>query len=147
MRKDRIAAAVMLLGAWTALSSVRADDKTDVVPRREKEAPAAPAAPSGDWKLTASLVDADAKAAARSAVVQVSVDGIEIVDPASVNEQAKEGQGHLHYQLDQGPVIATTNTKMSFHELSSGMHQITVTLAGNDHKPLGPQQTLTVNVP
>jgi hypothetical protein len=38
-------------------------------------------------------------------------------------------------------------TKLSFHELSSGEHKIVVMLAGNDHKPLGPQETLTVTVP
>jgi hypothetical protein len=97
--------------------------------------------------LTAKLVDAEKKAKGKAATVEVTVKGIALIDPAKVNELPRRGQGHLHYQVDNGPVIATTTTKLSFHELSSGEHQIVVMLAGNDHKPLGPQETLTVTVP
>jgi hypothetical protein len=37
--------------------------------------------------------------------------------------------------------------KLSFHGLTPGAHKIVVTLAGNDHNPLGPQQTLNVTIP
>jgi hypothetical protein len=97
--------------------------------------------------LTAKLVDAEKKAKGKAATVEVTVKGIALIDPAKVNELPRRGQGHLHYQVDNGPVIATTTTKLSFHELSSGEHKIVVMLAGNDHKPLGPQETLTVTVP
>jgi hypothetical protein len=97
--------------------------------------------------LTAKLVDADKKAAERAATVEVTVSGVELVDPAISKEKAVPGQGHLHYQLDKGPVIATPSAKLSFHELTPGMHTIVVMLAANDHKPLGPQQQLTVTVP
>jgi hypothetical protein len=79
--------------------------------------------------------------------VEVTVSGVELVDPAIANEKAVSGQGHLHYQLDKGPVVATPTAKLSFHELTPGSHTIVVMLAGNDHKPLGPQQQLTVMVP
>jgi hypothetical protein len=75
------------------------------------------------------------------------VAGIQLIDPAAVNEQPQQGQGHLHCQVDNGPVIATTTTKLRFHELSLGSHEITVMLVGNDHQPLGPRETLTVNIP
>lgn len=97
--------------------------------------------------LTATLVDAAKKAQQKAATVSVETTGIKLVDPASVNEQAKPGQGHLHYQVDDGPIIATTATKLSFHGLTAGAHKIVVMLAGNDHNPLGPQQTLDVTVP
>jgi hypothetical protein len=97
--------------------------------------------------LMAKLVDAEKKAKEKAATVQVMVKGIALIDPAKVNERPRRGQGHLHYQVDNGPVIATTTTKLSFHELSLGEHRIVVMLAGNDHKPLGPQETLTVTVP
>lgn len=58
-----------------------------------------------------------------------------------------KGQGHLHYRVDDGPVIATTSAKLSFHGLASGKHKIVVMLANNDHSPAGPQQTLEVTVP
>lgn len=97
--------------------------------------------------MTAKLIDADKKASQRSATVEVTTSGIELTDLAVSNEKPVPGQGHLHYQLDKGPIIATHTAKLSFHELASGDHTIVVMLAGNDHKPLGPQQQLTVTVP
>jgi len=97
--------------------------------------------------LAAQLVDANAKAQKKAATVEVKVTGIKLVDPAAAKEKPKAGQGHLHYQLDSDPIIATTATKLSFHELPPGQHQVKVMLAANDHSPLGPEQTLTVVVP
>jgi hypothetical protein len=79
--------------------------------------------------------------------VEVKVTGIQLVDSAAVHEQPQQGQGHLHYQVDSGPLIAMTTTKLSFHELSSGSHKITVMLVANDHQALGPRETLTVSIP
>jgi hypothetical protein len=97
--------------------------------------------------LTAKLVDAEKKAQQKAATVDVKVTGIKLIDPATVNEKPATGQGHLHYQVDDGPVIATTTTKLSFHGLASGPHKIVVMLAGNDHNPLGPHETLNVTIP
>ena len=97
--------------------------------------------------MTAKLVDADKKAAEKAATVEVTTSGIELVDPAISHEKAVAGQGHLHYQLDKGPVVATPSAKLSYHELTPGMHTILVVLASNDHKPLGPREQLTVTVP
>lgn len=98
-------------------------------------------------ELSAKLSDPEKKASEHTATVEVKVVGIQLIDPAAVNEQPQQGQGHLHYQVDTGPVIATTTTKLSFHELSSGSHEITVMLVSSDHQPLGPRETLTVNIP
>jgi hypothetical protein len=97
--------------------------------------------------MTAKLIDPDKKAADRAATVEVTVSGVELTDPAMANEKPVAGQAHLHYQVDKGLVVATTAAKLSFHELTPGSHTILVVLAGNDHKPLGPQQQLSVNVP
>jgi cytoskeletal protein RodZ len=112
---------------------------------QKPETPAA--AVKGEPTLTATLVDPEKKAAQKAATVEVKTTGIDLIDPAKANEMAKAGQGHLHYQVDGGPVIATTTTKLSFHGLTSGPHKIVVMLAGNDHNPLGPQQTLEVTIP
>jgi len=98
-------------------------------------------------ELSATLSDPEKKSQERTATVEVKVMGIQLIDPAAVHEQPQQGQGHLHYQVDNGPLIATTTTKLSFHELSLGSHKITVMLVGNDHQPLGPRETLTVNIP
>jgi hypothetical protein len=97
--------------------------------------------------LTAKLVNPMEKAKKQAATVEVAVKGIRIVDPAASGEKPIKGQGHLHYQVDGGPVIATTAPKLSFHGLKSGSHTITVVLAANDHSPLGPQEKLTVSIP
>jgi len=75
------------------------------------------------------------------------VKGLTLVDPAKVNEKPMKNQGHLHYQVDDGPIIATTATKLSFHGLKTGTHNVVVSLAANDHTPLGPQEKLTVTIP
>jgi hypothetical protein len=108
-----------------------------------------PAQPEGVQPLdfSASLDDPEQKAQEQTATVEVKVAGIQLIDSAAVNEQPQSGQAHLHYQLDNGPIIATTTTKLSFHELSPGPHKITVMLAENDHQLLGPKDTLTVNIP
>lgn len=98
-------------------------------------------------ELSAALNDPDKKAQEQTATVEVKVSGIQLIDPAAVNEQPQKGQGHLPYHVDNGPVVATTATKLSFHELSTGSHKITVLLVGNAHQPLGPRETLTVNIP
>jgi len=98
-------------------------------------------------ELSAKLSDPEKKAQEHTATVEVKVAGLQLIDPAAVNEQPQQGQGHLHYQVDTGPVIATTTTKLSFHELSSGSHEITVMLVSSDHQPLGPRESLTVNIP
>jgi hypothetical protein len=107
---------------------------------------AKPGGAGGAASLTARLVDAEKKASKREATVEASASGIQIVDPASTGEKAVPGQGHFHYRLDGGPIIATTSDKLSFHELSPGKHTISVVLAGNDHKPLGPEKKLYVDI-
>src|SRR5512143_2869939 len=97
--------------------------------------------------LTATLIDAEKNDMEKTATVQVKVTGVNLIDPAMSNKRPTKGQGHLHYQIDGGPVIATTTPKLSFHELTSGKHKIMVMLANNDHSPAGPQQTLEVTVP
>ncbi|MEO5702977.1 MAG: hypothetical protein ABIQ54_03725 [Gammaproteobacteria bacterium] len=97
--------------------------------------------------FSARLIDPVAAAQERAASVRVDVAGLAMTDPHTVDEQPKGGQGHLHYQIDNGPEIATTVAKLDFHELTPGTHKIKVMLVGNDHRPLGPQETLEVVIP
>ena len=133
-------AAVLAAAVLCALPARAADMPKD-------SAKAGAEAGAKEPKLEAKLVDAEAKAKKMAATVEVKVRGIKLVDPAMEKEMPHKGQGHLHYRVDDGPIIATTATKLSFHELKSGPHTFTVILAANDHSPLGPQQTLNVTVP
>jgi hypothetical protein len=94
--------------------------------------------------LSVSLVDRDEKAMKGWATVVVSVRGIELVD--SPTGQLRKGEGHLHYRVDDGIVVATTATKLSFHQLPPGKHRIEVRLVGNDHLGIGPVSTLDLTV-
>jgi hypothetical protein len=138
----RLALVSMLsLALLGIVPSAEAQERYGATPPQGAKAAGHPAA------LTATLVNPEHNAKEQAATVQVNVAGVEMTDPAAVKEEPKAGQGHLHYQVDKGPVVATTATKLSFHDLSPGQHTIVVMLAGNDHSPLGPQATLTVTIP
>jgi hypothetical protein len=138
-----LSAVVLGLSLWAG-----AQGRPETPPTMERQGGQA-TQPGGEHQpaLSAKLVDPEKKAQKQEATVEAKVAGVELVDPAKVNERPAPGQGHLHYQVDNGPVIATTAPKLSFHELSAGQHKILVELVGNDHKPLGPRETLTVTIP
>jgi hypothetical protein len=101
---------------------------------------------ASDPGLSATFVDKTKDPSDRTATVTVQVSGVRLTDPATANETAKAGEGHLHYKLDDGPVIATTAPKLSFHQLKAGPHRVVVMLAGNDHKALGPEKSLDLEI-
>ena len=137
----------LAVGSFAQTYGKPADSKpADSKPATHEHAAQGSAA-AAKGQLTAELVDAANKAKRQEATVRATVKGLALVDPAQVGEKPRPGQGHLHYQVDDGPVIATTTTKLSFHGLKPGAHKIMVMLAANDHSPLGPQQALEVTIP
>ena len=149
-RRMRAAALVLTLCALVFSISLAV---TLAVAANDKPGPARRSEPAGSpgagqsATLTASLVDPVNNAKEKTATVKVEVTGVKLIDPALTNKKPTKGQGHLHYRVDDGPVIATTTTKLSFHELTPGKHKIVVMLANNDHSPTGLEQTLEVTVP
>jgi hypothetical protein len=139
-------ALLAMVGVFVVLSGSVGAVTLEGLQSPEGVKPIAPRAEPGA-SLTVQLIDPEKKLQEQTATVEVKVGGIQLVDPGKVHEQPQEGQGHLHYQVDSGPVIATTTTKLSFHDLSAGTHKITIMLVGNDHQALGPRETLTVDVP
>jgi hypothetical protein len=129
-----------------ALRALAADDATGASTTHEHGASGAMTGKT-PAKLDAALVEPEKKAKEKAATVKVTVTGVQIVDPATDAEKPVAGHAHLHYQVDADPVIATTASKLSFHDLPSGQHTIKVVLAGSDHAPLGPEKTLSVDVP
>jgi hypothetical protein len=120
-----------------------AQDKANTEPAKATMSQSA-GQPAG---MTASLIDAEKNAKDKTATVEVKVTGVKLIDPALTNKKPTTGEGHLHYQVDDGPVIATTAPKLSFHQLTPGKHRIVVMLANNDHTPAGPQQTIELTIP
>ena len=102
---------------------------------------------SGGPSIWVRLVDEEQKAKEDSATVQVHVSGFRMVDPDRARGRAVAGQGHLHYRIDQGPAIATTSSKLTFHDLTPGQHTIEVQAVGNDHQRLTDMQKLTITIP
>jgi hypothetical protein len=96
-------------------------------------------------KLSAALVDRLANAKKGWAMVETKVSGIELASSPKSGGSAPEG--HLHYKVDDGPVVATTATRLGFHALAPGVHHIQVQLVGSDHQPLGPVTNLDLRVP
>jgi hypothetical protein len=96
--------------------------------------------------LTATFVDKTKDSADRTAAVAVEVSGVSLVDPATTDGQPKPGQAHIHYQLDDGPVIATITPKLTFHHMKAGPHRMVVMLAGNDHKQVGAEKSLSLDL-
>lgn len=97
--------------------------------------------------ISARLVDKTKNAANRMATVDVRVRGIRLVDPSFASQAPGSIQGHLLFQLDGGPIIATPTPRLSFRELAPGEHTISVNLADDDHMPIGLPVLLTVSVP
>jgi hypothetical protein len=118
------------------------------------------------------LVDSKNQAKKGQLIIEVLVKGIKLIDPAKAKEQPIAGQGHIHYRLDDGPIIEETSpgkcvgTPLSpykradgklviggalfrriFTGLSSGSHKIEVTLVANDHTPLGQGVDFDYTVP
>ena len=116
-----------------------------VAAARQQPSPA-PAPIPGPVMLVVKLVNPQSVAKGW-ATVQVTVTGVQLVDPATAGDKPVPGQAHLHYQVDNGLVVATPSPKLSFHELKPGEHVISVTVVGNDHEALGPPQMVRVSVP
>jgi hypothetical protein len=149
-------ASLMTLGLTTAGLSQQPRKDPAVRPGQTTQGPPAtsPTVPSQESQseittgtFSASLVDPEKNSKRKWATVEVKASGFKMTDPAKAKEQPKKGGAHLHYQLDDGPVVATTSTKLSFHDLPSGKHKIKVILAANDHSPLGPEETVDVEIP
>ena len=97
--------------------------------------------------LTVQLLNQDKESKEGAAEVQVMAKNIKLVDPSKSGEMAKSGQGHIHYQMDSGLIIATPASKLEFHGLAPGKHTLTVTLANNDHTPIGMPQSIDLTIP
>lgn len=149
LKRLRLVGLILTLGALiVSLSFVVAIAvAAHVEPATNASDPAASKTFAQPGTLTAALVDPAANAKEKTATVKVEVTGIKLIDPALTNKRPTKGEGHLHYRVDDGPVIATTATKLSFHELTAGKHKIVVMLANNDHSPTGLEQMLEITVP
>ena len=95
--------------------------------------------------LEVRLANEQAMAKQKMATVEVTVTGTTISDMAAM--PGIGGGAHLHYQIDNGPVIATSVKHLTFAKLTPGDHTINVTVADENHQPISETQTLKVTIP
>ena len=111
------------------------------------------AAQEGVWQgkkdhpmLRATLKNKDKNAKEHAAAVEVETQNIGLVNP-DILSYAGSAEGLLEYQVDQGPVLATSDMRIRFRDLTPGKHTITVALASTDYKDLGAKAELEVDIP
>lgn len=80
--------------------------------------------------------------------MQIAVNDLQIVDPIEADEVPHDGQGHVHLQLDDGPILAVPSMRMRLSRIGRGSHTIKVMLHANDHSSLGATQAqLQLQIP
>lgn len=102
--------------------------------------------PQGAARLRARVLDPEINARQHSAGVEVEVQNVFVHHPEFANQSGMQ-DGILQFQADTCPVILTTDTRMTFQQLSSGTHAIVVRLLGLDNRPLAPEVKLQVRIP
>lgn len=96
--------------------------------------------------LRATLKDKDKNAQKHVASVEVETQNIGLVT-VGASSYAESDMGLLEYQVDKGPVLATSDTTVMFRDLTPGKHTITVSLVNADYKQLGVRVELEVDIP
>src|SRR5262249_51649690 len=97
--------------------------------------------------LEARLVDAVKRAEAGTASVEVTVSGVDLVEPVSATSAPEAGKGPLPHEIDGGRVITTSVRRLSFHNLASGPHSIVVALVTGDPGSRSAECALPVTIP
>ncbi|HYG98789.1 MAG TPA: hypothetical protein VD837_06625 [Terriglobales bacterium] len=96
--------------------------------------------------LEAEIVDEDANASQKKAVVKAEVWGVDLIAPPQANAEVKRTTAFLTYRLDQQQAITTAQKQYTFSNLPSGDHSITVQLAAANGQPMGAPVVLHVRI-
>ena len=124
-----LALALCMTAAFARLAAADGMVNPNPEPPQAAEEAGGAGAPQGP-SLSAKLVGGQARA--DTAQVEVKVSGVE--------------SPRLQYKVDDGPAIETQDTKIKVRGLKPGNHRISVLLEGQDGAPLGPSQSLDVNI-
>jgi hypothetical protein len=101
--------------------------------------------PPGGTRIRARLRDKDANAKIHKAAVEVEVENIWLHAPSPFPQPIEAGV--LRYEVDHCPPILTTDTRLSFDQLSAGDHTITIVVVGAENQPITPSVKLEVTIP
>jgi hypothetical protein len=97
----------------------------------------------GNVTLTIKLVDEAMLSKDKMAKVDVAVTGVKLM----TEHKGTTMGSHLHYQIDDSPIIVTGSPTLSFANLTPGKHTINVTVVDAKHSPLAGPETIEVNIP
>jgi hypothetical protein len=97
----------------------------------------------GNVTITAKSVDEAMLAKDKMAKVEVNVSGTKLAS----GHKAMTSGAHLHYQIDNGPIIVTSEPSLSFANLTAGSHTISVTVVDAKHSPLSDPATVELTIP
>jgi hypothetical protein len=98
----------------------------------------------GDVTITVKLVDEAMLSKDKMAKVEVGVTGVKLMPE---HKGTTHMSSHLHYQIDDSPIIVTTSPTLSFANLTSGKHTIQVTVVDAKHSPLAGPESVELNIP
>jgi hypothetical protein len=97
----------------------------------------------GDVTVTVKLVDEAMLSKDKMAKVDVAVTGVKLM----TEHKGTTMGSHLHYQIDDSPIIVTGSPTLSFANLTSGKHTIQVTVVDAKHSPLAGPESVELNIP
>lgn len=78
---------------------------------------------------------AGAKVPAGDVSLSVKTTGLKFVMPSNT---LVPGEGHVHFELDDEPVMMSTTPDYVYEGVSAGEHKLTAELVQNDTKPFSP---------
>jgi hypothetical protein len=90
------------------------------------------------------FLEASAEVKGRNALIKVKTD-MEI-SKKKFGKQRKHGQGHIHMYVDQGEKQGVTSSPILLENLSSGKHEVKISLHNNDHTPYDVTENLTFTI-
>lgn len=115
---------------------------------------------SNPYVVEITYPQADATLTGSDVLVAIAVRGFNVVD--KLGEDAKKGEGHVHYYLDVAQIPttpgkaavtdddetyhATASTSHTWTDVEPGEHTLGVQLVNNDHTPLEPPSTHEVQI-
>jgi len=76
-----------------------------------------------------------AEVSAGTLTVRVETTGLKYTMPSTTNV---DGEGHVHFTLDNRPIVMSTEPQAELKDVSSGPHTLKAELVQNDTKPFDP---------
>ena len=143
----RTALMLLILAACLPASAQwKQDPKTGSTPERVPDRTILQGQVASSTNFEVGLVEPAKFAHQRQAVVQARLYGLHLVDPHA-HPLPNEHQGHLVYQVDEGPEQTSVSPRFAITGLAPGRHTISLHLADNQGHAISPETRLSVEIP